>query len=829
MADSIKTNTNEVDKETTTEPQTPEKDTQDTDMEEYNQASDEGERGNSEEDPALIDDEVNETENGGTDTDQGSIAQNNDKYTEGQNNDRYTEGQNEEPIEEPREEPIEEPIEVQSEEQTEEQTEDQNDELVEHHEQKKTRNLRARSRGLDYKALSTGRMETSKTTKKKKGKNTNPQGKKGKASTTKKGQQQKAKREESGAEEKASASGKKENPGAEDKASASGSREGPGAEEKASASGHHTPGPQRTKEGINHQEKEEKNEKKEKQNEKKKPTHTVQCKRSIENQTKTGKTNKKRRTEEKNSSSSSSDSSSSSSSEDSSSTSESSHTEMLQKRWKKKKESKRPKKMEALKKENNELREEISRTREKASERRDTIRKKDNTIRKIEEEANDQRKKYIEERKERQNLENKVVELQQENKKLQERLNRTESVKEDFKNQKIEANRKIENLERQLTETRRKIKECEQLNDELLDKITTERGKQREEQTEQKLKQETDFKGIIVGDSNSRRIAPHFKRENTWDITENTYVTKDAERIRCERTYDVAIFMLGTNDIKIGKDGKKEAEYLLETVEKSKIARMKFIIELPPINRKGRETERRLFNRTLHKQNTNKEVRIIRMVPEIEETPIEQALQDDLHLNNSNANQMAKQIELIVEKTINTERGDRRRKSNYPKETREEAGTSRNHEEQREEWKNIPCRYHIQGRCYRGEFCYFKHDQVSRNTRPNEENKERNSRDETRQRNPRDQSRDRCEKWRNDERTPRSGDRRNEDSHRSHRSPRNKDRRTSQSGESRSPRNKDRRTSQSGERRYENRDRSLSRDRRTVIDIRSVRRTQKNE
>ena len=378
-------------------------------------------------------------------------------------------------------------------------------------------------------------------------------------------------------------------------------------------------------------------------------------------------------------------------------------------------------------------------------------------------------------------------------------------MKEDFKKQKIEIARKAENLERQLSEARRKIKECEQLNEELLDKITNERGKQREEHPVPGTSRSLEFKGIVIGDSNSRRIAPHFKRENTWDIAENTYVTRDAERIRSERTYDVAVYLLGTNDVKIGKDGKKEAEYLMDTVEKSSIARNKFIIELPPINRKGKEAERRLFNRTLHKLNISKKITIIRMVPEIEETPIEQALQDDLHLNNNNATQMARQIERIVEKKIAEEREDTGRKPKHPRDTREEGATSRNPNEQREEWKNIKCRYHLQGRCYRGEFCFYNHDQEG-NNRSNEGIKERSSRNETRQK-----SRDRHENRRSKERrSPHSRDRRNTD-------------------RDQSPRNKERRTSRSGERRHGNRDRSPSRDRRTIIDIRSVKRLHKNE
>ena len=118
-----------------------------------------------------------------------------------------------------------------------------------------------------------------------------------------------------------------------------------------------------------------------------------------------------------------------------------------------------------------------------------------------------------------------------------------------------------------------------------------------------------------------------------WDIAENTYVICDVEKVKSDKKYDAAIYLLGTNDIKIGKDGKREAN---NTVEKSGIAINKFIIELPPINRKGKKTERRIFNCTLLQTAKSKNIRIIQMTREIEEFPIESAHQDDLHLNRDN-------------------------------------------------------------------------------------------------------------------------------------------------------------------------------------------------
>ena len=290
-----------------------------------------------------------------------------------------------------------------------------------------------------------------------------------------------------------------------------------------------------------------------------------------------------------------------------------------------------------------------------------------------------------------------------------------------------------------------------------------------------------------MGDSNSRRIAPYFQKLNTWDIAENTYVIKDIENIRSEKTYDAVVVLLGTNNIKTGKDGRSEAERLLSSVEKVEFARNKFVVELPPIKRTGKESERRIFNCTLHQKSKDKNIEVIRMTSEIEESPIDRALQDDLHLTNKNASLMAQQIETQVERTIKKERDNKERRS-HQNERKESAAEARvNYDWKKYEGKkHIPCHFHQQGRCYRGEKCLYGHDLESNSRgRERDEARERPNREENRERNNRERSRERRDSRRSRER-----------------------RTSSQSG---------------GERRRTDRDRSPSRDRRTVIDIRSVR------
>ena len=322
-------------------------------------------------------------------------------------------------------------------------------------------------------------------------------------------------------------------------------------------------------------------------------------------------------------------------------------------------------------------------------------------------------------------------------------------MKQEIKTQKIETSKKCDNLEKQLNEAKSKIHECEKLNAELISRITESRASQRKPPATQ-----ISYKAILIGDSNAQRMTPHLERTNTWDCSENTYKIKDISSVRCQKTYDAAVFLLGTNDIKTGKDGKLEAEELIGKVGQFDNARHKFIIELPPINRRGAETERRVFNNTLHNAN-RRNYTIIRMVREVEEAPKDVALQDDLHLTQTNAKLMAKHIESVVTREMEKKVSKPQERTNTtPRENRQEQERDllerqRRNDKEREEKKSTPCRYYLQGRCHRGNRCFYGHNQEP----PNQQTRnERNmSRERGRSWERRDRNRDRRDSARDDE------------------------------------------------------------------------------
>ena len=431
------------------------------------------------------------------------------------------------------------------------------------------------------------------------------------------------------------------------------------------------------------------------------------------------KEKKKRGSSTENSSESESSSSSSSSSSESSSDSETTP----KRRTKRKSNKKMKRRMKKFKAINRELEKENLRLQEKIEEKRNSIRRKEDEIarqkRKNEEttrRAQRTQEKIDEETTRRaQRMQEKIDELgremersKEENARLREKVKKAEYVKEEFKQQRAEAAKRYEKADKELKESRKKIEECEELNKELLHKLTNARTVSQHKRTPSR----SNLRLIFIGDSNSRRIAPHLDRRNRWDYSQDTYVIKDLERIKCDTMYDGAVFLLGTNDIKKGNDGRKEAETLMNYVRNFKQAKNLFILELPPINRRGIEVERRVFNSTLHSQNKDNRFQIIRMTREIEHAPVESALQDDLHLTKENAKQMATHLENVIEKHIEGKTQD------PGKATREEAeqeyeGTRQRNERAREERRNIPCKFHIQGRCHKGNRCFFAHDEPS--------------------------------------------------------------------------------------------------------------------
>ena len=101
------------------------------------------------------------------------------------------------------------------------------------------------------------------------------------------------------------------------------------------------------------------------------------------------------------------------------------------------------------------------------------------------------------------------------------------------------------------------------------------------------------------------------------------------------------------------------------------------------------------------------------MIKEVEEAPIEQALQDDLHLTKANAKNMATHIENVVERIVPCRSEDQGRDHKKErKQSTQEGDTDRWHRniKTREERKDIPCYFYKQDRCHRGSRCFYRHD-----------------------------------------------------------------------------------------------------------------------
>ena len=80
-------------------------------------------------------------------------------------------------------------------------------------------------------------------------------------------------------------------------------------------------------------------------------------------------------------------------------------------------------------------------------------------------------------------MQNRIDELEkererslEENSKLKEKLKKSDYVKEELKQQKVTVGKRCENAERELVESKKKIVECEALNKELLNKLTSARA-----------------------------------------------------------------------------------------------------------------------------------------------------------------------------------------------------------------------------------------------------------------------------------------------------------------------------------------------------------------
>ena len=377
---------------------------------------------------------------------------------------------------------------------------------------------------------------------------------------------------------------------------------------------------------------------------------------------------------------------------------------------------------------------------------------------------------------------------------LMEEKEKCNNTKEELKKKKNETQDRLEETKRRLSSTEKKLKKTEEMNDELIQRITSEHPKQNPNTKEaHKETRREKPRVLLIGDSNTKRIMPHLESNVNWSITENTYRTEDVKRVD-PKGFECCVTILGTNNIKNGQDGITEARKLLEELKNLNVKRI-LICEAPPINRRSATIERRLFNATLRKESTDiPEMEIIKTPAETEECNTEEVLTDDLHLNEVPAKLMAKKISdrakeacvrktekegdqehemtieadeeeiktimgsqhskaLVIEKTYSVKVRANRRDPNRIRITGKKENVKRAHEdiknkikdqkerrsrnvERRDERRSIPCIFFAQKRCIKGDRCHFSHDRRSRsNERRRERSPERRDR-KSRSRSP---------------------------------------------------------------------------------------------
>ena len=67
-------------------------------------------------------------------------------------------------------------------------------------------------------------------------------------------------------------------------------------------------------------------------------------------------------------------------------------------------------------------------------------------------------------------------------------------------------------------------------------------------------------KAIIIGDSYTQRVDVHQDETVEWSLSQNTYTIQDLRHVKPEGKYDVALILLGTNNIKSGNDGQRRRQ-----------------------------------------------------------------------------------------------------------------------------------------------------------------------------------------------------------------------------------------------------------------------------
>ena len=160
-----------------------------------------------------------------------------------------------------------------------------------------------------------------------------------------------------------------------------------------------------------------------------------------------------------------------------------------------------------------------------------------------------------------------------------------------------------------------KLKEAEELNKLLLQKLDsamTDQEDDEEEVVRTVIIENEKQNYLLVGDSNSREIYPHLEnRHDNWDQLKDIFTIKELElRVRRDEIptgYDAIILSQGTNDIRYDEDGYRMAKKMITTAQElsDKMPEVEIIVmDLPPLDDLSKNREVNLYNFTLA---TNKE------------------------------------------------------------------------------------------------------------------------------------------------------------------------------------------------------------------------------
>ena len=342
-----------------------------------------------------------------------------------------------------------------------------------------------------------------------------------------------------------------------------------------------------------------------------------------------------------------------------------------------------------------------------------------------------------------------------------------------IKEQDTKNREEISRMKKMIDDLRRKLKETENINDELIQKITRERSPKAPQSNT--IKQ----KILIIGDSNTKRIAPYLSREYDWKQSNNTYRSEDIGQVKTSEKYEVVVILIGTNNIKNGEDGEREGSKLIRAAKELKLSNHILVCEIPPINRRHSITERKIFNRYVNNKIKEEDcLHTVRTPKDTENSPVEDTLTDDLHLNPHHAKLLAEEINKRVDwytrtthATSNTqtsrrrdvaieaheedikaiigkqhirireiedrhrvkvmatrinpgkitvsgeERGTREAVKEIKERIKELEEKRKENTSLREERIQIPCKFYQQGRCQRGNKCRYQHEKAERNTR----------------------------------------------------------------------------------------------------------------